>query len=151
MSQRDRQWRAHALARPPRMWPVYVIYAVYAMALLAVVATVPLARRGARHLLWAGWVTLAIVLPLAATSSAMTLIPSSFWPTWRLGLGYVVVLAAPTGIAALVADRLARLRPMPARGRHMALVACAVVAAAAASVVVSRPLYPTVSLIHAEQ
>jgi MFS family permease len=132
------------------MWHIYVIDAVYATALLAAIATIPLARRGARRLLWSGWVTLAIVLPIVATYNTMRLIPPS-WPLWRFALADVLMLAVPTGIAALVADKLAQRQPMPARGRHAALVACAVVVAVAASFVISYPLTSKFELIDAEQ
>jgi hypothetical protein len=132
------------------MWPVYLIYVVYMLALLAAVATVPLARRGKRRLLWIGWGTLAVVLPTAATLSVIQLVPPSLWPVWRFAVGYILLLAAPTGVTALVADQLSRRQPMPKITRHSALVGCAFTAAVAASVVVSRPLTPDFSLIHAE-
>ena len=133
------------------MWPIYVIYAAHATALLAAMATVPVARRGARRLMWFGWFILALVLSFAATTSATRLVPPSAWPIRRFALLYVLLLAVPTGVAALVADHLARKRPMPALGRHTALVACALVATLAACAVASRPLTPTFTVIHAEQ
>lgn len=133
------------------MWPIYVIYGAYATALLAAIATVPVARRGARRVLWVGWVILALALPLAATISAMRLVPPSAWPIWRFAVLYALLLAAPIGVAAFVADRLARKRPMPASGRHAALVACAVVVTVVVCAVASRPLTPNFTVIHAEQ
>ena len=133
------------------MWPVYVIYLAYATALLAAIATVPVARRGARRLLWFGWLSLALVLPLAAASSATRLVPPSMWPVWRFAVLYVLLLGVPTGDAALVADHFARRRPMPATRRHAAVVACATVATIALCAVVSRPLAPNLTVLHAEQ
>ena len=133
------------------MWPVYVIYAACGTALLAAVATVPIARRGARRLLGLGWMTLALALPVAATSSAAKLVPANAWPIWRFAVLYVLLLAVPTGVAALVADYLARRRPMVAPVHHAALVACAVAITVTACVVASRPLTPGVTVVHAEQ
>jgi hypothetical protein len=145
------KWRTYAPNRLRSMWPAYLIYVAYATALLAAVATVPVARRGARRLLWCGWITVALVLPLAATSGATRLVPPSMWPAWRFAVLYVLLLAAPTGVAALVADQLARRRPMPATGRHAAIVACAIVATIALCAVVSRPLTPNFAVLHTEQ
>ena len=131
------------------MWPFYVTYALYLLALFAAAATVPLARRGQQRVLWYGWGTLAVVLPVAASLSAMRIVPPDLWPVWRFALAYVLILAAPTGVAALVADHLGRRRPMPRAIYHAAFVACAVAATVAAGAVLSRPFFP--DIVTAEQ
>ena len=133
------------------MWPLYLIHASYATALLSAIATVPIARRGARRPLWLGLGVLAVVLPLAATVGVTSVIPPGAWPVWRFALGYLLLLAVPIGVACLVADRLARRRPMPTAARHAALVACAVVATAVACVVATRPLTPDFTVMQAEK
>ena len=133
------------------MWPFYVVYAAYALALIAAVIAVPLARRGARRTLWYGWAGVALVLPLMATSASATLLPAQSWPVWRLALGYLLILAVPTGAAMVVADRLGRRVPAPTLGRHVALVACAFVIGTVAAGVAAGPLFPHVSYLPAEQ
>ena len=142
-------WPTQALGRLQRMWPIYITYALYLLALFAAAASVPLARRGQRRVLWYGWGTLAIALPAIASLSAMRIVPPDLWPAWRFALAYVLILAAPTGVAALAADHLARRRPMPRAIYHAAFVACAVAATVAVSALVSRPFFR--DIVTAEQ
>jgi hypothetical protein len=145
------RWPVRVFDRLLRMWPAYVIYALYLVALFAAAATVPIARRGKRRVLWDGWGTVAFALTVAATSSVTRLVPPSIWPVWRFAVAYILILAAPTGVAALVADHLARRRPMPRAIPHAAFVACAVAATVAASAVVSRPFVPDFAIVSSEQ
>jgi 4-amino-4-deoxy-L-arabinose transferase-like glycosyltransferase len=128
------------------MWPVYVIYAAFALALLAAALAVPLARRGARRLLWGGWAALAVALPTAAAGASVAVVPPELFPPWRLAAGFALLLAAPTGAAAHAADRIARRRPAPGLTAHAALVMLVLVAALAAAAVASRPFFPDMIL-----
>ena len=118
-----------ARARLRGMWPAYVIYAAYAIALLAA--------------------ALAVALPALAAGASLAVFPPELFPPWRLAAGFALLLALPTGAAALTADQFARRRPATGLAAHAALVTLALVAALAAASVASGPFFP--DMIHAVQ
>lgn len=127
------------------------VYAAYGLSLATAAVAVPLSRSGARRTLWIAWALLAIALPFVAAGAMADLVAPRAWPMWRFVVGYILVLSIPSGIAVHTADRLARRQPVPRHGRHVALVAGALIASIAVASVISRPLFPQFSAVHAEQ